>query len=450
MEPKRLLLIAYAYPPVGGAGVQRAAKFVKYLPAFGWVPSVLTVANPSVPLRDESLTADVSENVVIGRARTWEPSYAVKSNVLVGRKGEANRLGHRMRRVLRRLASVVLQPDPQILWLPDAIRVGWGMLRATTYDAIMVSGPPFSSFLVGDVLARRSRLPLVLDYRDEWTLTSAYGENRSVDGISRWIQTLMQNRVTRAARVLLATTRQSAEALEVIRARAGSGARVSWIYNGYDPDDFPDIASRSTSGTLQSCSTHQHSKSSWVFRVVYVGTLWNLTSVAPLVQAVCELAKRSAELAKRLELVFAGRRMEDQQRMLDSLQGLPCSVVLHPYLDHREAVELARSADALCLLMSDLPGAGRVVPAKLFEYLAARRPIIAIAPRGEVWELLGSYPGARLFLPQEVAEIADCLAREIEHPPDVERLDFSTLDVSQYSRPYQAGQLATVLNSIAG
>src|SRR5262249_18776022 len=81
---KRVLFIAYLYPPVGGAGVQRAAKFVKYLPQFGWLPTVLTVSNPSVPLFDESLAGDVAGETAVRRARTWEPSYALKSVVSAG------------------------------------------------------------------------------------------------------------------------------------------------------------------------------------------------------------------------------------------------------------------------------------------------------------------------------------------------------------------------------
>jgi len=73
---RRVLYIAYTYPPTGGAGVQRTTKFVKYLPQFGWLPSVLTVANPSVPLQDASLESDIPADTVIRRARTWEPGYA--------------------------------------------------------------------------------------------------------------------------------------------------------------------------------------------------------------------------------------------------------------------------------------------------------------------------------------------------------------------------------------
>ena len=86
---RRVLYVAYLYPPVGGAGVQRTAKFVKYLPHYGWQPSVLTVANPSVPLLDASLADDIPAGAVIRRARTLEPGYALKAVVSAGDGGPA-------------------------------------------------------------------------------------------------------------------------------------------------------------------------------------------------------------------------------------------------------------------------------------------------------------------------------------------------------------------------
>src|SRR5262249_54328273 len=147
---------------------------------------------------------------------------------------------------------------------------------------------------------------------------------------------------------------------------------------------------------------------------VYVGTLWNLTSVAPLVAAVRLLARRSPEIAGQLELVFAGRRTPSQQELLQPLRSLPCRLTEHPYLDHAEALRLTRSADALCVLLSDVKGAGRVVPAKLFECMASRRPVLAIVPPGECWDLLGDYPAAYRREPGDVAGIADALADMLE------------------------------------
>ncbi len=436
-DMRRVLLISYAFPPVGGAGVQRITKFAKYLHEYGWTPSVLTVANPSVPAWDPTLLSDVPTHVSVRRARTWEPGYAAKAAMSPGAgAGTTQRTGLRQlaRGMIHRLAKLVLQPDPQILWMPEALREGRRLLREVPHAAIVASGPPFSAFLIGAALSRSSGLPLVLDYRDEWDLTSAYGENRQFDAFSLYLQKRLQRQVIRRAKVLLATTRSSCIALEKLRDSAGSDARVVCIYNGYDPADFPaTVALQPPNGT---------------FRLVYTGTLWNLTSVAPLVSAVQKLSREAPALAARLEMVIAGRRTEPQQRILAGLAGLPCRLVEHPYLDHDRSVELLAGADGLCILLSDVPGAGRVVPAKLFECMAAKRPIWAIAPEGELWDLLREHPAVHLYEPKDTDGLAEALRREIEgsHGHDGEGL--VRWDASDFSRCNQSRQLAGILDEL--
>jgi glycosyltransferase involved in cell wall biosynthesis len=434
---RRVLFISYPFPPVGGAGVQRTTKFVKYLPACGWLPSVLTVANPSVPALDDSLVADVPAATVVRRARTWEPGYAVKTAVTESGGGRGRRgLGGAVKGLVRGLAKAVLQPDPQVLWLPEAVRQGGRLLRELPHDAIVASGPPFSTFLIGALLSRRTGVPLVLDYRDEWDISSAYWENKRLGRLSQAVQRRMQDHAARTAAALLATTRSSAEALARIRERSGSKAQVACIYNGFDPADFPP-AVRPADGPPGP------------YRLVYTGTLWNLTSVAPLVEAAERLARESPALAADLELVFAGRRTEPQQRLLDRLKGLPCRLVEHPYLDHARALDLLRGADGLCVLLSDVPEARRVVPAKMFEYMAARRPILAVGPAGEMLDLLRGYPAARWHAPGDVAAIAETLARGVEARRAGRTPDAGDGDTDRYSRPNQARQLAEILNALA-
>jgi glycosyltransferase involved in cell wall biosynthesis len=432
---KRVLLVTYPFPPVGGAGVQRVTKFVKYLPRHGWDVSVLTVANPSVPLYDDSLRGDVPPETLVCRARSWEPGYALKATVSAGgaggqpaRRGLAKRLAAGS---LRQLAALVLQPDPQVLWRPGAMAAGKRLLREQPHDVILASGPPFSTFLIGAALGRSARRPVVLDYRDEWTLSNAYWENKRLGAVSRFVQNRMQRRAVRASSGLLATTRSSAESLRTLAQQAGSAAKVSWIYNGFDPEDFHAPAEQPDAGR---------------FRLAYVGTLWNLTNVAPLVEAVDRLAREQPALAGKLELVFAGRRTGPQSEQLARLRGLPCRLVEHPYLDHSAAVSLMRGAGALCLLLSDLPGAGRVVPAKLFEYMATGRPILAVAPRGEMWDLLNGFPACGRFESSDVAGIASWLATMIREPATPSAIQ--KVDVSAYNRDHEAGQLAAFLDSL--
>lgn len=433
------MVISYPFPPVGGAGVQRVTKFVKYLPEHGWMPSVLTVANPSVPALDQSLLSDVPPEVIVRRAKTLEPGYAAKAAVsgISNRGGDKplGRLKTATKDLAHRLAKLCLQPDPQILWMPGALREGHRLLDDFPHDAIFASGPPFSTFLIAASLSRRSGLPLVLDYRDEWDISNTYLENKRLDPLSLCLQGWMQDRVVRRAKVLVATTGHSAGALQGICRRSRSSATADWIYNGFDPDDF----------TWASAPSRQMKDT---YRLVYVGTLWNLTDVQPLVRGIEHLVTENPLLAAKLELVVAGRRTAEQAQVLARLRGLPCRLVEHPYLDHSGALDLIRSADGLCVLLSDVPAAERVVPAKIFEYMAARRAIIAIGPRGEMWDILQRAPFARLNLPGDVAGIAQTLAGEMSRVAEGKALSLGDFDPSPYNRRSEACHLADIFDSL--
>ncbi len=454
----RVLVVAYAFPPVGGAGVQRATKFVKYLPDFGWDVTVLTVENPSVPVFDESLLADIPPQTTIVKARTLEPGYSLKrvfsastseateqaacqSGVLPSKLAAVKSF---LRKALRAVANVCLQPDPQVLWQHHAVKAGSRALSERKYEAIFVTAPPFSSLLVGAELSRRTGLPLVLDYRDEWEISNAYWENKRQGVWSRWLQRRMQRSVVRAASALVATTRGSAEALANVAADAGCHPLVTHIYNGFDaaelysgPPPLPDpVLMEPDAPTV-------------TYKLAYVGTLWNLTSVEPLVQAVRLLCEQTPDLASRLELHFAGRRTGQQDQLLNRLDGLPCRVVRHPYVDHDAALRLMQSANGLLLLLSDVPDANRVVPAKLFEYLAIRKPILAIVPPGEVTELLQDYPIGFVHSPSDISGLAQRLGDEIERHRFGVPVTAGLWDPARFERRQLTRQLADLLNQVA-
>ncbi|MDF1744198.1 MAG: hypothetical protein P1V19_10945, partial [Gimesia sp.] len=131
---KRLLLISYHFPPVGGAGVQRPVKFVKYLRQFGWDVSVLMAANPSVPVFDNSLLDDIPEDTHLVKARTWEPDYALKKNMATQKQTDHSTsllapVKSTCRKVIKAGAGLLLQPDAQILWYPNALKAGKRLLK---------------------------------------------------------------------------------------------------------------------------------------------------------------------------------------------------------------------------------------------------------------------------------------------------------------------------------
>lgn len=434
---KRVLVIAYVFPPTGGAGVQRVTKFVRYLPESGWDCSVLTVSNPSVPVFDEALAREIPEDTVIRRASTFEPGYAFKQVVSAGQESKSSSFSPRrlLKNVIRAAGNAVLQPDTQLLWYPRAVREGRRLLAELPHDAIFVTAPPFSQFLVGARLSELTGLPLIVDYRDEWGISNQYQENRQKSSLSHRIQGYMQRRVLRRASAVVATTQRSADALKTLIQDSGSVATASCIHNGYDEEDL-QVNESSLAGTADGR-----------YRLSYVGTLWNLTDISPLVQAIQELSATKPQIAAQLELVVAGRRTAEQEAVLDRLDHLPCTLTRKGYLSHDEAIGVMRSSDELILLLSDVPEAARVMPAKAFEYLALRRNILAISPKGEVTELMDSCPMAESFQPGDISGLARHLESRISERSPVDKCDW---DPSRFERRHLTRKLASVLDQAAG
>jgi glycosyltransferase involved in cell wall biosynthesis len=439
VELRKLLFISYAYPPTGGAGVQRSVKFTKYLPACGWRPTVLTVSNPSVPVMDTDLTGDLNADNPIVRTKTREPAYRVKNSLV---STPLSRFS--VKRFVRSAAMAILQPDPQVLWNHGAYQAACQTLGQIKHEAIYVTGPPFSSFLLARKLKQRFSLPLVVDFRDEWLLASQYLDNHQRSGFAFRRHLTMFRDVLQAADAVITTTQASARELKRWVAEFGSSATVKCIYNGFDEDDFSNSSDDFTFKRNQSNR----------YKIVYTGTLWKLTDVSPLVDLFSRESAKSKTLSQQLEIVFAGRRTAPQQKLVDALPEFGISIACHDYLPHHQSIELARSADSLLLLLSDEPGAERVVPAKLFEYLALDKPIVAIIPEGETAELLRESSKAIIVHPKRPQHLLDWLASAVVNDCNntvnlSERQRHWPKSISAFTRQALTRQLADVLDNVA-
>ena len=444
-RPRRLLLVAYNFPPVGGAGVQRPVKWVKNLRRLGWDVTVLTTENASVPTRDESLLADIPDDVLILRARTWEPDYRTKQGLVesnaVGSQGLLARFKSGFKGVVKQAVKLALQPDPQVLWVPNALKAGRRVLRELPHDAILVTAPAYSSFFIGTALKRQFGLPLVLDFRDEWDMSGKYLENAQRDWFSRVIQNRMQKYVLGKADAVVATTRASTANLADKLSRIGRTAtHTETIYNGFDEEDFggdePPISNTSRSNER--------------FRLLYTGTLWNLTTIEPLVDAIKSLHQRMPELVTKLELVCVGRKTPEQAAILAQLTHTGCHLELIDYCDHAKVLEMLRSTDAVCLLLSDVAGADRVVPAKLFEYLASRKEMLAIVPHGETADIVQRFFPRGQIEPKNVDGISAWLESRLSGDAERNAPSHVANDIDEFSRLTQTRRLVQTLDTLVG
>ena len=458
-RPRRVLLIAYNFPPVGGAGVQRPAKWAKYLRRCGWDVTVLTTENPSVPVRDESLLADLPDDVRIVRARTWEPDYRVKQS-LVGvastKPGLLTRIKSVVRSLAKRVVKLALQPDPQVLWNPNALRAGAAALREQPHDAILVTAPAYSSFFIGAALKKQFGLPLILDYRDEWDLSGKYLENAQRDWFSRTVQRRMQRRLLRQADAVVATTQASTSNLATKLADLKHSIPAVCIYNGFDAEDFVErlrvdgreLMVREDASASSSSPSTLDPQPSTLFRLVYAGTLWNLTDIQPLIRAIESLNSSRPELVRGLELVCVGRKTPEQQQVLERVRATTAKLEAIDYCAHSEVVERLNSADGVCLLLSDVPGAERVVPAKLFEYLAIRKEMLTIAPRGETADIARRFFPQGHFVPNDTAGITAWLTERLSGVERTSRERPPRQAMDEFSRESQTARLAELLDEV--
>lgn len=372
---KRVLIVAYYFPPSGGPGVQRVLKFVKHLPEFGWEPAVLTVEDGDFPARDPQLLEEIPASVPVTRTRILEP-YSIYRALTGKAKGEAVDINTNYRpgtkkpwreNLAQAIRGALFIPDARAGWLLHGIPAGVRAARAWGADLIFSSSPPYTCALLGRAIARRVRKPWVMELRDPWTgFLSApvrHGPSRAFD------RHLERNCVAQASRLVIAWRGIERDLLE--KYPDFRTDRVRLVENGFDPDDL--AGSRPVAFDR--------------FTLVYTGSMYGVRNPDTLLQAVARLLEEGRVRAEELRLVFVGRFGDEVREMFrrPELRGIVEEV---GHLPHAESVRYTLGADALLLVVDDVRGSEGIVPGKVFEYIGARRPVLAITPPGDVADLI--------------------------------------------------------------
>lgn len=377
-------MLSYRFPPAPGVGGLRAFHFARHLPEFGWSPIVLTSRPvPGEPV-DEALARTLSPAVRVVRTRPvarrsrLERAY---QEAAVPRRGPSA--------LLRGLRSV-LAPDGYILWWPAAVTTAIRLHRRTGFDAVFATAPPFSALVIGRHVKRLTGRPLVSDVRDPWT-QQFEDVRRSETPRRQERERDMERRVLEASdRVLVTSPELEAH---LLGEHPLLGGKLATIPNGYDADDEA-VPPRSFDR----------------FAVVYTGRLTAGYDIAPLLRAVERFPGRSG-----IEIHLVGEADAD---IRDAVRDSPVSslVTLHGLLPHREAVAFQRGADLLVAsLAPDWPR--MTIAAKLFEYLHAGRPVLAIMdPACSSARLVERTGMGRVVAPEDVDGIARVLRDALARP----------------------------------
>jgi glycosyltransferase involved in cell wall biosynthesis len=431
---KRVLFLAYFFPPIGGGGVQRSVKFVRYLPRYGYDPVVVTAPGGTrgrwTP-QDETLLGEIPASTDVQRVSGPEPPTST---------------GWR-----RRAERILGVPAPFDRWWARSVVARGRELGAST-DVIFGELVPYTTAQPAAKLARILRKPWVADLQDPWALDEMW---IYPSGLHRRRDRARMRALLRSAAAIVMNTPEAVVRLLDAFPELRASIVVS-IPNGFDQNDF------------QAAPPYRRSDK---FRIVHTGYLhtergretsrlrralgglpvpevdYLTRSHVHLLEAIDRLIAEEPDLTSIIELHLVGETSASDREVNAGSR----IVHEHGYRPHAETVELMRSADLLFLPMHDLPQGMRagLVPGKTYEYLASGRPILAAVPDGDARELLSEAGNSLICRPSDTAEMSRLISLAIgnwragvETPPPRAEV------VARYERSHQTRQLAEVLDRV--
>ena len=416
---KRLLIITYYWPPTGGSGVQRWVKFSKYLPQYGWQPVVYTPENPEQLARDESLLADIPACAEVVKTHITEP-YEFYRRLTGGKKGEGevNPVNAQKKNWKQRLSLWVrgncFIPDPRIGWVRPSVRFLKKYLAEHPVDAVVTTGPPHSVHLIGLGLKKALGLRWIADFRDPWTEMFYYKHLGLSPAADRRHHRLEQAVLDGADTVISVSPPVAADF------QSKTKTPVVLITNGFDEDDFD-------------ASAPQRPRTKT--RLVHTGLFAADGNPLNLWDALRSRCEADPEFRSRLEIRLAGK-VDAAITEAVRARGLGDNLVELGYLPHDETVREQLAADILLLPLRREPEYAKVLPGKIFEYLAARRPVLGIGQEdGAAAAVLRDAAAGQMFDWDKRDELLAFL--DAEHP--------QTSGIEKYSRRALTAQLTELL-----
>jgi len=372
----KVLIVSLYFPPAGGGGVQRPLKFATHLPTLGVETHVLAPDDPKWIHADPELQPPT--NAWIHRARYLGPKGRRPAEELHGRRG-LDRISRQARLAGRRF----LLPDENVTWNLTAIPAAIRIVRREGIDVVFTTSPPSSVHLIGAAVKRATGVRWVADLRDSIVAHPHRRAERLAVRTKERGEAIVAGLVARNADAIVAVSEAIAEETRGL----GPKGPVVTIANGSDFDDFAGLP-------------YQRGER---FRITHTGSFFGKRDPRPFLTA---LADSGLDVTAR----FVGDFRSADREWAEEL-GLGDRLELHPYVPRRRSLELQRDSEALLLLIPEAGGRGKgVLSGKVFEYLAAERPILAsVPPDGAAAELIEETGAGVVAPPDDPAAIADAL-----------------------------------------
>ncbi|MDE6589429.1 MAG: hypothetical protein K2K53_03595, partial [Oscillospiraceae bacterium] len=445
---RRVLMVAYYFPPLSGSGVFRSIKFAKYLPLFGWQPTVISTDRPPIGWNyaDESQVKEIPEGTEVirvpdkigtGRETTLNADRVKELLDFLGDilpySAKADIIFTQALQTIESAKYLVTFPCNALSWACDTAHYIEKNMDLNRFQAIYTTSGPRSAHLVGFYLKQKYGIPWVADYRDQWTF-NPYGEKYDPNNVRQLLLFELESILLHQADCNLtigdSLIQSYAEEFHLPREKIVS------ITNGYDESDF--AALQAPQGRTDK------------FTINYSGLLYTQQrSIAPILTAIQQLSDEKKIKLPNVRFRIVGDA-EDGSVEVAEQYGLTQIIERTGYLSHRQALQANVDANVLLLLVGDEARFKQGYTGKIFEYLRSGRPILALAPEdGVVDQLLRESGHGEAMLSTQTSRIKSMILREYEkweRGEGQELLHSPVID--RFERRILTEQLADVLSNV--
>ena len=362
MPNKKILIITYYWPPAGGPGVQRWLKFVKYLPSYGFQPIVYVPDNPTYPIIDQGLLAEISSEAIILKNKIVEPyqiatffsknkTKNISAGIIPNQKKQSIIV-----QLLLWIRGNIFIPDARFLWVKPSVKFLHQYIIANNIQTIVTSGPPHSLHLIGYQLQKKVQVKWIADFRDPWT-TIGYHKQLKLSAFAEKKHKKLEHQVLNAADAIIVTSKSTKIEFEKLTAKP-----ITVITNGFDTEN-------NVKQTLDS-----------KFSLSHIGSFLSERNPKILWESLSELCVEIENFKNNLQIKLIGAVSDVIFQTITNFK-LTDSVLNLGYISHHDAIAEQQKSQVLLLIEIDSADTKSIIPGKLFEYLVSGRPILAIGPK---------------------------------------------------------------------
>ena len=424
---KKVLIITYYWPPAGGPGVQRVVKYSKYLPEFGWDPIILTVQNPTSPAVDESLIDPRISKLTVYKTKSAEPfnwyrkltgkrkNETIAKNIIAKKSDE--KMMEKFARIIR--ANFFI-PDARVGWIPSIVKEGLEIIRKEKPKLIFSTSPPHSLQLGAKKLAKKSGLKWIADFRDPWS--EAYWET-DIDKMSliKGINLRLEKSVLTAADRV---TTVSEGMVELFSSKVSNN--YQHLYNGFEEIN------------TEIMNTEK-------FEIFFLGNLSKAQSPQTFFEAINLLPEK---MKSQLAVTFIGKVFDEYLELIDQVQDIQINV--KDYMPYKEMMNYVKKAGMLLLIFHKTSYTKSYMTAKIFDYLALRKPILGLGQvQSTGQDVLDETGSGKLFAYGDIENISKYIAEEFEQ---WRKKHYVLLDpnkaLDKYSTVENVKKLATIFEEV--